>query len=168
MMNDEPTASVCIEGGLDRFLRTIEAFPSRYSQVTVCSPFIDESLRERMARFAMAARGVGCGVRVITGLTQIQGVARHATGISPARPNLLAIPRLHAKVYLALARNRRNSIAIVTSANLTEAGLKRNIELGLILRATSPEGARIVEEVRHFLEFIARHKQGVINGKNSR
>jgi phosphatidylserine/phosphatidylglycerophosphate/cardiolipin synthase-like enzyme len=167
-MNYELTASICIEGGLDHFLRTIEAFPSRYWQVIVCSPFIDESLRERIARFAMAARGVGCGVRVVTGLRQTKGEGRRFPGISLARPNLLSIPRLHAKVYLALGRDRRNSIAIVTSANLTEAGLKRNIELGLIFRGTSPEGARIVEEVRHFLESIARHKQGVINGKDSR
>lgn len=39
------------------------------------------------------------------------------------------VPRLHAKVYMA-----DDSVAIVTSANLTEAGLSANHECGVLLR----------------------------------
>jgi hypothetical protein len=33
--------------------------------------------------------------------------------------------------------------------------LRKNVELGLLVRATSPEGAQIVEQARCFLERLA-------------
>jgi phosphatidylserine/phosphatidylglycerophosphate/cardiolipin synthase-like enzyme len=150
--------SICVGVDIDGVLRRIEAAPSRYAQIIICSPFIDLVTSRRIDCLAQSAFRAGCGVRIITApnsntdLRMASLPGRDQVG----NRNFVILPHLHAKVYLAIGRNFRDSWVTVTSANATEAGLKRNIELGLLVRATSPEGARTVEQVRHFLEKLAR------------
>jgi phosphatidylserine/phosphatidylglycerophosphate/cardiolipin synthase-like enzyme len=59
---------------------------------------------------------------------------------------LVSLPRLHAKVYIADA-----SRALVTSANLTPAGLDQNFEYGV-----SFEDSELVHKVKSDLEAYAR------------
>jgi len=150
--------SICIGADIDRVLRLIEYMPSRYAQIVICSPFIDTTTGNRIQSLAQSARRAGCGVRIIT---SADSNANSHIASMPGRGQVgsrvfAALPHLHAKVYLAIGREFRDSWAIVTSANATEAGLSRNIELGLLVRAVSPEGARTVEQVRHFLENLAK------------
>jgi HKD family nuclease len=66
-------------------------------------------------------------------------------------------PQLHAKAYLRLDREGRNE-AIITSANLTRAGLESNVELGVHASSTSLTGRQLVAKVRHFLDHLALHE----------
>jgi hypothetical protein len=141
--------------GPKRLLRTLEAQPSRYLQIVIWSPFIGERTKNRFITFTTEARKRGCGVRLITSEAQSTVSREWPGGNQHGTRSIVLIPHLHAKVYLAIARNRADSWALVTSANLTEAGLRKNIELGLLFRACSPEGALIVEQIRLFLERVA-------------
>lgn len=147
--------TICSGRGLHRLLEALKASPSRYAQVVVCSPFIDQHTMARLIGFAIRARQHDCGVRLIT-----TGESRSLAAGWPGKDqvgtrNIVSVPHLHAKVYLAIGRNRRDSWVAVSSANLTQAGLGKNVELGLLARATSPEGAQIVEQARCFLERLA-------------
>jgi hypothetical protein len=63
---------------------------------------------------------------------------------------VIACPHLHAKFYLAIARKSTKTEAIVTSANLTSAGLANNIELGVRITPTTPHGRALFEELDRF------------------
>jgi len=146
---------ICAGYHLGQFLQSIESAPFRYSQVVICSPYIDTQLQTWMTRFAVAAGNFGCAVRIITKVSEIPAILKFWPERSYFGPrSLITVSQLHAKVYLALGRERRDSQVMVTSANLTEAGLSKNIELGLLVHASSFEGARIVEEIRRFLESL--------------
>ena len=69
-------------------------------------------------------------------------------------PDVSLSPRLHAKVYLVVRRRSKETRAIVTSANLTTAGLGNNVELGVLAARTSDAGCKVVSEVRTFLERL--------------
>ena len=78
----------------------------------------------------------GLSVSVITNLSEsslldasldVAALARFADQVSHS--NVVHLPALHAKVYIA-----DTSAAIVTSANLTNGGLWRNREYGVLLR----------------------------------
>jgi hypothetical protein len=79
---------------------------------------------------------------VISGSTDVAALA----GLVRSVPNATVrfLPSLHAKVYIADERN-----AIVTSANLTDAGLNRNWEFGTLFK-----DAGIVRTIKHnILEY---------------
>jgi hypothetical protein len=54
---------------------------------------------------------------------------------------------LHAKVYCALSVDDRLHEAIVSSANLTRAGVESNVELGLRVTGSTPECAALAARV---------------------
>jgi hypothetical protein len=64
---------------------------------------------------------------------------------------------LHAKVYASLAFDRRQHEAIVTSANLTRAGLQSNLELGLMVTGSTPEFATLAERVESWTHQTPPH-----------
>ena len=67
-------------------------------------------------------------------------------------------PSVHAKVYLSL--NGTNGQAIVTSANLTVAGLKGNIELGVRGDTSSAAGRQLVGQTCRFLRDLSFRSHG--------
>lgn len=147
--------TMCNGGGLERLLEGLEAGAGRYAQVVVCSPFIDQGTMARLVRLAIRARQHHCGVRLITTAERRSAAIGWPCKEQVGTRTIIAVPHLHAKVYLAIGRKRRDSWVAVSSANLTQAGLRKNVELGLLVRATSPEGAQIVEQARCFLERLA-------------
>jgi hypothetical protein len=137
---------------LDRVTR----MPERYSDVLVCCPFISDELMRRVLSLLEVSTSRGCNVRVITShesacalIGQISrehfSYRRHVTGRS----------RLHAKVYVAIARRRADSEAIVTSANLTRGGTVDNIELGVRVVPSSDAGNRLLNDIHHFVRRLA-------------
>jgi hypothetical protein len=123
--------------------------------VFVCSPFVDAEMLERFIQLADVTRGRSCGLRLITS----EHTARTLRGRLPGHPSLwksLVVSRrgLHAKVYLALARRRFVSEAIVTSANLTRAAVSENIELGVRALSTTDSGRRLLDQVHYFVRRI--------------
>ncbi len=81
---------------------------------------------------------------VLSGSLDIRALRAFYEAIPEAE--VVNLPRLHAKVYLA---DRR--MAIVTSANLTHAGLEKNFEYGVGFK-----GEAIVSQIRSDLESYAR------------
>ena len=54
---------------------------------------------------------------------------------------------LHAKVYALLGFREADHFALVTSANLTAAGMSRNLELGLQVTGASEDLVRLIERI---------------------
>ena len=127
----------------------------RYTEVFLCSPFIDDEMFPRLLRLAEVSRSVQCGVRVITSPTAARFLRMQLPYHSAFWNSFVVSHRdLHAKVYLAMARGRGTSEAIVTSANLTWGGVAENIELGIRVVSTSDPGRKILFQVRQFVQRL--------------
>jgi hypothetical protein len=141
---------------VDRFLNQVTAHPQRYAEITFCSPFIDDKMLDRIAPLAKTANQARCAFRVITSQESAEKVRGRLQCNLPGRHNILvATPRLHAKIYLAVARRSNDSEVIVTSANLTCAGVSGNIELGVRAMPSSASGRRLLYQVSHFVRRLA-------------
>ncbi len=140
-------------GGL---LERLIAHPERYAEVVLCTPFIDAEMIPRLVRLSERARRSNLAATVITSPASAAALRTRLSGNPASWRGLIAeCERLHAKVYLALGRQGDMSEAIVTSANLTLAGVSRNIELGVRALSNSDGGRQFISEVRHFVRRIA-------------
>ena len=81
---------------------------------------------------------------VLNGSLELEGIAELGRAFKNLRP--IHLPCLHAKVFVA-----DENLAIVTSGNLTNGGLRRNYEYGLVVKKPS-----LVREIRFDLEAYAR------------
>lgn len=110
-------------------LARLRAGLASYSEVLLCSPFIDDVTIGEVGEMLRKARDAGCDMHVVTraepGRALTQYVARTAR-----RSPVHVVSELHAKVYWARGRLGMQSEAIVTSANLTRLGMGGNLELG--------------------------------------
>jgi hypothetical protein len=101
---------------VNRLLVKVTSCPRRYANITLCSPFIDEEMLTRVLPLAHSAKRADCRVRLIT---SPEAARRFLTRYDALRDDLVDVlttgPRLHAKVYLAIARR----------CNDTEASLRR-------------------------------------------
>lgn len=140
---------------VDQLLARVAARPDRFRNLVLCSPFIDSLTLARVTELSNAAIAAGCRTRFITsahaaGIYQLE----HTKPGSIPRGILTVSRRLHAKIYLAVARKVNDSEAIVTSANLTCAGIRSNIELGIRARPDCEKGRRLIAQVRHFISEL--------------
>src|SRR4051812_34010874 len=103
-----------------------------YSEIIICSPFIDFELFPRLVLLARKVERSRCSLRIVTTGTFGKTLLKQLEQQPVLRHTVVVIhPRLHAKVYVALARHGRRSEAIVTSANFTRGGVRGNVELGV-------------------------------------
>ena len=140
---------------VDRLMHSVLSRPACYAQVVVCVPFVDDEMLDLIIRLADATRRAGCGLRVITTPATAAVVHRRLPG-HPEQWRSLVVARksLHAKVYLVVGRSPARSEALVTSANLTAAGVARNIELGVLACPSTDSGRQLINEVRRFLQDL--------------
>lgn len=138
------------------FLNRMHTRTDRFKEIVICSPFIDAAMADRLVPLLGEARRTQCAVCVITTPESARFLAPRLPG-HPVfwRASLISRRRLHAKVYLAVARRPGESEAIVTSANLTVDGTSENIELGVRVLATTEFGRRVLEQVHHFVRRVA-------------
>jgi hypothetical protein len=139
-------------------LNDVREHPDRVSQFVICSPFLDRDLLPLVVDLARRAGRAGCSMRFIT--TEAVAAVLREAGLGPLTNrnlSVVACPRLHAKAYLRVDRDGRSE-AIVTSANLTRAGIDGNIELGVYASAASAVGHRMIGDLRRILERIAYPK----------
>jgi phosphatidylserine/phosphatidylglycerophosphate/cardiolipin synthase-like enzyme len=127
------------------FIARVQQRPDQYREVVVCSPFLDDATRPWVVDFAQRAPRVRCGFRVITR----KEAADALFGVLPGgrkvwKRVIVSHCLLHAKVYLAVARNYALSEAIVTSANFTMDGISENEELGLRITGRSETGRQLL------------------------
>jgi hypothetical protein len=137
-------------------LNRVARRPDRFIEIIVCSPFMDPPMLTILANLNSAMESNRCALRVITS----PAVALQLRQQFPNNPRnwsrLVSTPdALHAKVYVALARRRDESEVIVTSANLTCAGLGANIELGVRALPTSDPGRSLLDQVYQFVRRLA-------------
>jgi len=146
-----------IASGTDvrRLLYQALALPELFERVMVCSPFLDDAVTGVLVPLARVARRTQCGFKILTRPGGAEGLLERLPG-HPAqwRSTVVPVPELHAKAYLAIGRRAAESRAIVTSANLTRAGLGQNLELGVLATPASDAGRKLVSEVREFLERL--------------
>lgn len=138
-----------------RLLVHVLSLPEHFQQVIVCSPFLDDVVLGMLEALAQATRRAQCGFKVVT---RPAGYRSLLEGL-PGHPSqwcggVVALPELHAKAYLAIGRRTAETRAIVTSANLTRAGLGENLELGVLATPASDAGRKLVSEVREFLQRL--------------
>ncbi|MFL5352681.1 hypothetical protein [Archangium sp.] len=154
---------------LERVIRVA----SRYHQVTLSTPFMDDRGLAVIARLDRSAQKAGIGLQVATRpefAVQVRSCLRARTS------RLLVLPNLHAKLYGALGKHQAEHEVIVTSANLTEAGLLRNVELGLRITGSTPTHQRLIERVLRWWateEFAAMNarlqgRRALINSRSRR
>ncbi|MCK1580686.1 hypothetical protein IVB03_14110 [Bradyrhizobium sp. 168] len=141
---------------IDRLLDRVIGHPDYFAKVVLCSPFIDNNILGRIVPFAKVAHQSKCDVRIITSLEAGERIRRALQTTLRHKRNLLTVsPRLHAKVYLAVARRLNDTEVIVTSANLTCAGIQSNVELGVRAKSTSSSGRRFLNQVHRFISGLA-------------
>jgi phosphatidylserine/phosphatidylglycerophosphate/cardiolipin synthase-like enzyme len=131
-----------------KLLTDVASRPQLFSELTLCSPFIDEDASDRLRTVVEKAVSAGCAVTIVT--RPISAV-RISHVCERVRRTVRVVYRndLHAKAYVAQARSGRGpSEAIVTSANLTNAGFGGNLEIGVRIRPSSLKGRRLFEQVR--------------------
>jgi len=134
-------------------------------EFTVVSPFITQRGAQQIEKNVAAPLRKSGVVRVMTDLSPsslCQGsiepaAVRRLCAMSPSH-DLIHLPRLHAKVYIADAHS-----AIITSGNLTAGGLVQNYECGVFL-----DDVHAVSDLRGYLldlaEIGARVSQERLDG----
>ena len=120
------------------------------SDLLIASPYI-KSAEARWLCDALESRSVHLRVftdvrsdSVLSGSLDMSALRLFSQVAGDAK--IIAVPRLHAKVYV-----RDEDFAIVTSANLTPSGLEMNYEYGVGLR--EPE---LVRRIRSDIESYGR------------
>lgn len=116
-----------------------EAFETLVKQVSnclvICSPFIGKAPCARIVTLLRETGRLGISLLLLTdlsrdnmlsGATDVAGLVQLCEAFPMA--DIRFLPRLHAKVYIA-----DESSAVVTSANLTDNGLLRNLEYGVCI-----------------------------------
>ncbi|THD81659.1 MAG: hypothetical protein E7812_02230 [Phenylobacterium sp.] len=128
----------------------------RLREVLICSPFVDEALDERLAKLATAITSAGARLLLIT-TPEVARPLRLLLAGQEYRRTTVSTPRrrLHAKAYVSVARRARESEAIITSANLTKAGLASNIELGVRVVPVSDAGRLLFDQTCRFVRALA-------------
>jgi len=131
--------------------KTFESFLSGVSgDLVIASPFIKAT---EAARVCDTLGGSSVRLRVLTNIRS-ESVLNGSLDMAALRlfakavpdSEVIAVPKLHAKVYI-----RDHDFAVITSANLTPSGLDSNYEYGIGLRDVP-----LVTQVRNDIEAYGR------------
>src|SRR5688572_23297589 len=98
-------------------LARVRSHADQYSELVLCSPFIDDEVLSRLRGPALHSSDISCNVRIITASRAFDRVTASTKGWQ--RTRVLGCSHLHAKLYFAIARRDQLTEAIITSANLT-------------------------------------------------
>jgi phosphatidylserine/phosphatidylglycerophosphate/cardiolipin synthase-like enzyme len=131
-----------------------EIVHSAREQLLIATPYIKQSEAEWLCdELDAGLAGSRCRLRVLTDIRSesvlggsLDLEALDVFGHRPGGAQIVSLPRLHAKVYVADTRR-----ALVTSANLTPAGLDSNFEYGVCFNDLA-----LVQQVRGDLEAYAQ------------
>ncbi|MGH8736732.1 MAG: hypothetical protein ACREVC_05160 [Burkholderiales bacterium] len=138
---------------VSQLLQRVALNPTRYREVVICTPFLDEEMATAIRELALNAPRGHCG---FTFVTRREAARRLLNGLPAPLQRwsrfIRVRHRLHAKVYLAMARLHPESEAIVTSANLTLDGLGLNEELGVRFTGRTPAERLALLSVKHAIQ----------------
>jgi hypothetical protein len=139
-------------------LARVRSHAGQYSELVLCSPFIDDDALSTLREFAQRGPDVGCGVEIITATPTFNRIIASGGMQGCYRTRIIGCPHLHAKFYLARSRRTALTEAIVTSANLTTPGLTSNIELGVRVTPTTPHGCVLFNQVERFARRLTSNR----------
>jgi HKD family nuclease len=142
-----------------RLLGRVRSRADKYSDLLLCSPFIDDETIALVGLVAEAASNARCRLEIITAQQAVDRVKALLTPVEDRQIRLIGCPRLHAKFYVAVGRREEHTEAIITSTNLTAAGLTRNIELGVRIAATTPHGRTMLDHLDRFARRLAHNRR---------
>ncbi len=132
--------------------------PQSYRSLIVCAPFISSSVFNAKI---LNNRKLKVPVLVITAPATERQIDA-AIGDKRKDVQIISIPNLHAKVYIACGKDERDSLAIVGSFNFTEAALEDNIELGIRLDGHDPESRSLITKLERTIgDIVFRLTKGV-------
>ena len=124
--------------------------PQSYRRLLLCSPFISESL---LLTKILSKGFPRLPILIITRLETARRIVANKENLF-----IVAVPNLHAKVYIACGKDERDSIAIIGSFNMTTAAIDENIEIGIKLVGSNQDNRNIITKLENKLLCIA-HKQ---------
>lgn len=137
-------------GAIPRLLEKVARTPELYRRVVIASPFLDRYGWDLIKDTCLASERRVPTLTMVLRPDAVQRVADWAPDLM-WRIDMVVRWRLHAKFYALLGIRRVAHEAIITSSNLTAAGISRNLELGLILRGRTERLALTVEHLSHRL-----------------
>ncbi len=142
---------------IEDLLSRVGQSPERYSECLIAVPFVDEPFVERLANLMLATSHASCGMRVYSTPEVVRSLFGRLPGAESRWSRSIVVLRgLHAKVYVARARPPGWTEAIISSANLTEPGISRNLEFGVHARADTPAGRALLDHVLSFMRRASR------------
>jgi hypothetical protein len=139
----------CGGSSVRRLVEAVIVRPQKFVKAVFCAPFIDDDIFADLVKLASPGSRRTCDLVIITSRSIAANFrSRHA---STLRCSVVPVDHLHAKIYLAVATESCFTEAIITSANLTTAGMLRNIEFGVHVRPTTAHGREAIGAVASFL-----------------
>lgn len=145
------------------------------TSLLICSPFVGRGPCERIALILRKKGVADIRILLLTSLSRDNmlsaatdvGALAQLCEVLPGT-EVRSLPSLHAKVYIADERR-----AVVTSANLTDAGMRRNLEYGVYisqralveqvvadLRQYASLGSSVnLAQLRHFQNIVAELRE---------
>jgi len=147
---------------LNSFLIYLEKKPARFREVILISPFLDfqnPRLKERWRSILNSFQFVRVDVHLVT---RQRGTPTHKEMVQIFREEMLLrkpvfLENLHAKVYLALGKEKSGSFGILSSANLTEAAISSNLEASLFIQPPfSGSDLALLDRIQQICRYILR------------
>ena len=131
-----PYAQVITERPVERFLRRYLLGGVVAQTMVIVSPFVGTLAGTPFELKAVTEKALADGTRLYV-ITREPSELYHQAGVDVLQQcPLVEIrynPDIHAKLYLVWSRNEAESFALFGSGNLTERGLRYNIELGMMI-----------------------------------
>ena len=133
-----PYAQVVTERPVERFLQRYLLGSATAQTMVIVSPFIGDLAGTPFELRAITEKALTDGTRLYV-ITRAPREPYHQAGVAVLQrcplDEIRYNPDIHAKLYVVWSRDETESFALFGSGNLTESGLRHNIELGMIIFA---------------------------------
>jgi hypothetical protein len=153
-----PYAQVITERPVERFLQRYLLGGVVAQTMVVVSPFIGDLAGTPVELKAVTDKVVADRTRLYV-ITREPREPYHQAGVSILQgcpwAEIRYNPDIHAKLYVVWSRDETESFALFGSGNLTESGLRRNIELGMMIFARG-HGRTILSDLYQWGSYALR------------
>jgi hypothetical protein len=153
-----PYAQVITERPVERFLQRYLLGNVVAQTMVIVSPFIGDLAGTPLGLQVITEKATADRTRLYV-ITREPRELYHQAGVAVLEQCPLAEIRynsdIHAKLYVAWSRDEAESFALFGSGNLTESGLRHNIELGMMIYARG-YGRTILRDLYQWSSYALR------------
>lgn len=153
-----PYAQVITQRPVEKFLERYLLSAVAAQALVIVSPFIADLSGTPFDLRAVTAKVRADGTRLYV-ITREPRLAYHQTAISVLGECPLSEirynPEIHAKLYVVWSREEDDSFGLFGSGNLTESGLRHNVELGMMIFARG-YGRTILRDLYQWSSYTLR------------